>query len=115
MSEFGTGLKRAGFRELAERDRQRTNSWGQRTTARRLDIYTFGLRRVKGRKREFLIVLRWQAHTEKRDKRQSIVATQLLRSQPKYIYQGLSALLVPFWVIGSDPWTGARGRGGSRW
>ncbi len=43
MSEFGTGLKRAGFRELAERDRQRTNSWGQRTTARRLDIYTFGL------------------------------------------------------------------------
>ncbi len=102
MSEFGrieiTGSKRAGFPEIREGSSMHKNGWDQRTTARRLDIHTLACAARRGEK-EF--VLRQQARPDsQKSGTEDSLLLRLLRIQFKYIHQGLTALLDPFWVIG---------------
>ena len=74
------------------------NGWDQRTTARRLDIHTLACAARRGEK-EF--VLRQQARPDsQKSGTEDSLLLRLLRIQFKYIHQGLTALLDPFWVIG---------------
>ncbi len=107
MSEFGrieiTGSKRAGFPEIAERCRQCTKMDGVNVRQLVGSIYTLWPASHEEEKREFALRQQARPDSQKSETEDSLLL-RLLRIQCKYIHQGLTALLVPFWVIGCLKW-----------